>query len=394
VSLARTHKPGVGGSNPPLATKNMNIQSKKSSWWSTFKNSYLRDHNLKKFYNSLNKKNIPPKLNETLNFFIKSESYEWSSKYWRKMVIDQLNLISIKGLDKSKEILGRNYFLWTYLNDSLVINACKLIQKNQINFNVDLFKKHKNFSYEESINHNIILLLLYENIKNKPFFKNLDEILNKQENFYKDKPSLNLEGRKISQDVLNSLLEYTKIEKLTDNIKNKKNNFLEIGAGSGRTAQTILSINNNIKYIIADIPPALNVAYDNLKGIFPEKKISFGFDIDNQDNFLKFYEQNEIMMIFPHQIKFIPNKFIDTSIAVDCLHEMEEKIVKRYMNYFENKSQSLYFKVWEIAALPNSFYKNYSVHDKDDYYIKESWVEIFKEKCIFPSNYYELGYKF
>ena len=131
-----------------------------------------------------------------------------------------------------------------------------------------------------------------------------------------------------------------------------------------------------------------------MKGIFPEKKISFGFNIDNQDNFLKFYEQNEIMMIFPHQIKFIPNKFVDISIAIDCLHEMEEKIVKRYMNYFENKSQSLYFKVWEIAALPNSFYKNYSVHNKNDYYVKESWIEIFKEKCIFPSNYYELGYKF
>ena len=372
----------------------MKIQSKKSSWWSTFKNSYLRNHNLKKFYNILNKKNIPPKLNETLNFFVKSESYEWSSKYWRKMVIDQLNLISTKGLDESKEILGRNYFLWTYFNDSLVNNACKLIQKNRINFNLELFKKHKNFSYEESINHNIILLLLYENIKSKPFFKNLDKILNKQENFYKEKPSLELEGRKISQDVLNSLFECAKIEKLLDNIKNKKNNFLEIGAGSGRTAQTMLSINNNIKYIIADIPPALNVAYDNLKGIFPEKKINFGFNIDNQDNFLKFYEQNEIMMIFPHQIKFIPNKFIDISIAIDCLHEMEEKIVKRYMSYFENKSQSLYFKVWEIAALPNSFYKNYSVHNKDDYYIKESWIEIFKEKCIFPSNYYELGYKF
>ena len=53
------------------------------------------------------------------------------------------------------------------------------------------------------------------------------------------------------------------------------------------------------------------------------------------------------------------------------------------MNYFENKSQSLYFKVWEIAALPNSFYKNYSVHNKNDYYVKESWIEIFKENVFF-----------
>ena len=73
---------------------------------------------------------------------------------------------------------------------------------------------------------------------------------------------------------------------------------------------------------------------------------------------------------------------------------MEEKIVKRYISNFENKSLSLYFKVWEYAALPNSFYKYYSAHSKKDYFIKDNWREVFKEKCIFPSNYYQLGYIF
>ena len=31
---------------------------------------------------------------------------------------------------------------------------------------------------------------------------------------------------------------------------------------------------------------------------------------------------------------------------------------------------------------------------KEDYFIKNEWKEIFKEKCIFPSNYYQLGYRF
>ena len=73
---------------------------------------------------------------------------------------------------------------------------------------------------------------------------------------------------------------------------------------------------------------------------------------------------------------------------------MEKKTVEKYVNNFEKVSKSFYFKVWEYAGLPNSFYKTYSVHNKKDYFIKKEWDEIFKEKCVFPSNYFQIGYKF
>jgi len=63
-------------------------------------------------------------------------------------------------------------------------------------------------------------------------------------------------------------------------------------------------------------------------------------------------------------------------------------------NIFYYVSKSLYFKVWEYAGLPNSFYKTYSIHNKKDYFIKEKWREIYREQCIFPSNYYQSGYIF
>ena len=62
---------------------------------------------------------------------------------------------------------------------------------------------------------------------------------------------------------------------------------------------------------------------------------------------------------------------------------MEEKTVKRYINNFENVSNSLYFKVWEYAGLPNSFYKTYSIHNKKDYFIDEHWREIFPKDVFF-----------
>ena len=73
---------------------------------------------------------------------------------------------------------------------------------------------------------------------------------------------------------------------------------------------------------------------------------------------------------------------------------MEKKIIKNYMINFENVSKLLYFKVWEYAGLPYSFYQNYSVHRKGDYSIKNSWKEHLKERCLYPSDFFQLGYEF
>ena len=60
----------------------------------------------------------------------------------------------------------------------------------------------------------------------------------------------------------------------------------------------------------------------------------------------------------------------------------------------EHVSKLLYFKVWENAGLPYAFFQNYSVHRKEDYFIKDSWKEHFKERCVYPSKFFELGYEF
>ena len=372
----------------------MELQSKKRSWWSTFKNSYIKSHNLKKFYLNLDKKKIPSELNQSLYSFINSKSYDWSSKFWRRLVINHLKLISEKNLKDSADILGKEYFTFTHFNESLIKNACENVKDNKINLNINIFKKQKNFSHEESINHNILIFLLYENIKKKEVFKQFNKIQERKKKSDQIKPSLNINEHSLSQDDLNSLFEFEKIQELIDSLKVKKKHFLEIGSGAGRTTQTILSLIENIKYIVADIPPALNLSFKNISTMFPDKKVSFAFQISNQKDLLKAIEENDVIYIFPHQIDYLPNKYFDISIAIDCLHEMEEKIVEKYILNFERVSQCLYFKVWEYAGLPNSFYKKYSVHNKRDYFIKNEWKEVFKERCIFPSNYYQLGYKF
>ena len=368
----------------------MKLQAKKKSFWSTFKNAYLRQRNLKKFWNKLDKTNLPKELIKTFDLYLNSPSYNWSSKMWRHMIMLHLNLIASGKYKNYENIMSRLYFTWTEIDEDLIKDSCKNIQHNKIDLNVNLFKKQDNLDWTGSINHNLILLLLYENIKSKKVFKYLNKI---KKNDSIVEHSLNINDLEITQDNLNALSEYEKIENLLDKLDVKKKRFLEVGAGSGRTAKVILSINNDAKYVIADLPPAINVSFNNLKTSFPNKKVAKGFELNQEDLNIAF-DKNDILFIFPHQIKFFSKKTFDISIAIDCLHEMERRIVKNYMINFENVSKLVYFKVWEYAGLPYSFYQYYSVHRKEDYFIKDHWKEHLKKRCIYPSKFFELGYEF
>ena len=67
---------------------------KKKSLWGTFKNAYLRQRNLKKFWNKLDKKNLSEELTETFNLYLNSPSYNWSSKFWHHVIMLHLELIA------------------------------------------------------------------------------------------------------------------------------------------------------------------------------------------------------------------------------------------------------------------------------------------------------------
>ena len=104
--------------------------------------------------------------------------------------------------------------------------------------------------------------------------------------------------------------------------------MLEIGAGSGRTSEAMMTINNNLKYIICDIPPAIYISYSRLKIAFPNKKISLLIDINDKDELQKNIKSNDISFVFPHQLKVIYKKYFNFVLAVNCLHEMDKKKIK------------------------------------------------------------------
>lgn len=126
-------------------------------------------------------------------------------------------------------------------------------------------------------------------------------------------------------------------------IKNQINNYkkistcnsiLEIGAGYGALAREILLENNNLKYVIIDLPESLLCSYSYLSLEFPNKKHVILSDSDDLSlNFDILYIPLKTLELFI-QSKLITT--FDIFINTFSLGEMTNKTIEKYYNLVTN----------------------------------------------------------
>jgi hypothetical protein len=222
-------------------------------------------------------------------------------------------------------------------------------------------------------------------------------------------PYIEIEGIKVTSDKINSLFDYDKINRFCN--LNHQKIILEIGAGSGRTSQSIMTFNSNCKYVICDIPPALYISYERLKKVFKNKKIGLLYDYQNNNQKVKLtggggsseqdlntqINHHDISFIMPHQLNLLNNRFFDLTIAIDCLHEMDKKTINKYINNINKISKLFYFSVWKKTNVPfsgifNRFSNNLNYYS-NDYNLPKNFKKEFEEDLIFPSNFISSGYR-
>ena len=370
----------------------------KKTFWSKFRNAYLKDANFKKFWRKTNKDKFDKDLVDLVNYYISSKSFEFSSRFWNILNIAHLNQIKQFGIENFASTVAMHYFTTIAYDDKKIQNILNYIVNTNINpseYSNELFKRQINIDFTHSVNHNIILNLLYTYIKHNNYNHYIKRL--EKNNFLIDKvPNIKIDNLLLTQDKLNSILEFINIKKILDNIESSSFNILEIGAGSGRTTETIISLleqDKKIKYVIVDIPPAIYINFLRMKNNYPNKKIALALNIDSQESLREMYDENDIILILPHQLNYFLNKDFDITIAIDCLHEMDKKIIKFYMDTVHRISGHLYYKVWNKTHVPYAFNNFLSAKDKKGYQIKSSWKLILDEKSTFPYNYSELGYK-
>ena len=343
-----------------------------SEWWGSYSPPLIHENAISK------------DLTGMVDHFITTETFKNASGYWLYLCMDHIKLLVTHGVENFKQNIEKNHYWGEATIDSRLIHT---IINNPVHVEIDtqmIFKHHEYCSINESVQHNIANVILLNYI----FDNQLEGYLELMEESKFGNPiTISYNNKNISFALLNSIIE---VDVILKNIEcNEGHSFLELGAGSGRTAIAMCKAKENVKYVICDIPPALYISQENVSRELPKKEI-FRFRVfesfdDVKDDFLS----ADIRFITPDQLELIPDKFINTSIAIDCLHEMTNESVVAYFEQFNRISDTLYFKS-QVKQWADTSRKSLDI---DTYPIRDNWSKILHERSVIPHDYFNAIYK-
>ena len=307
------------------------------------------------------------------------------SNYWK--VLNRRNIAQLldDGFGNFKQTVALNYFT-TLLKEgnpqlSFVIENSTQEGISWARGKAKKCKRHDFFNKKRSFLFNFYTFLLWKYVQQQVGY---DHLQNLHEPEFGNPPSVFLEGRRISQDIAYSALEYHSIMEGVKNFENV-HTVCEMGAGYGRSAYVILFLNPGIKYIVVDIPPALYISQRYLSAVFPDRKKFLFREFNDFSDIMPEFNEAEIVFLMPHQFKNIPNKFVDLFLAIDCLHEMLPSQIDGYFDIIDKLAKQFYFCCWKETKIPID---DFLLTEKD-YPIKSHWEEVFWRERKVYTTYFE-----
>ncbi len=291
-----------------------------------------------------------------------------ASNFWEKL--NQLNIRWLKedGLDNFKRTVNNNYFNWmVHIKSIYFRNVMRsyfiklarypkmLLSLLEVNIGEMYHRTYVSTSIQASYFQRKIyalyLLFLYEYVKDQ------DElgIFHKLEEPSDGNPIvIEKQGKRISQDIANSYMEYSYVRNSLGNKFSEIKVIAEIGGGYGRLSYLfhLLHESEGIKVILIDLPPALFVAQWYLKKVFPEAKI---MDYRNFSNFSEIehdFKESSICFLLPHQLELLPEGALDLLINISSLQEMSREQINNYYKLVDNKARYFYTKQWVLWENP------------------------------------------
>jgi putative sugar O-methyltransferase len=194
------------------------------------------------------------------------------------------------------------------------------------------------------------------------------------------------EGRAVSEDLCNSVLEYTS---MVDAMPALPRLVVELGSGYGRLAWVFLSEQPDVRYVLVDIPPGLAIAQRYLTETFPERAAFHFRHFDSYAEVADELERAQIVFLTPNQLAMIPSLDADLMINVSSLHEMRREQIEHYFELFaEHCGGFFYTKQWQRSL--NAF--DDLVIRREDYPVPSAWTTVFDRVHPVQTRFFEALY--
>ena len=311
------------------------------------------------------------------------------SKYWEELNRKNLQQLADSGYDNFKRTLARNYFTWIVnpLNKQIrfLMREAGFLESVKIFVNAIRSPRHELLKRKHTIFYNMLTNLLWVYVEKN----DTDSMLKQLEEPLAGNPlRVQRNGRLISQDLANSLIEYKAILH-PDLDRRDVRTILELGPGYGRTAYVFLTLQPGCRYILVDIPPALYVAQRYLSEVFPQRK-TFDFrNIEDFDTVREEFENADIIFLTPNQLEMLPDQSVDLFLNISSLHEMRLDQIRYYFGEIERLTRHyFYFKQWKETTVP---FENETIRESD-YPVRDHWKLVYRQQCEVQHKFFEALY--
>ncbi len=331
-----------------------------------------------------NRSLYPHELQELISSYVLSSDFSKTSEYWLYLLRQNLEQIKQGGVENYGTSVARNYYTWTDFDDNRINN---LVPEKSANpeVSLDIFKTHRGFTKSESLKHNVLIQLMYLFLQKASLLDQLHSLSDSGFVFGRH-PFLDSKHGKLTSDKLASLIELQNFQPVLSRYATPR--ILEIGAGSGRTANALMCLNANLKYVIADIPPATYIATQRLRAAFPLIKIKVAKNQAHLSQLIQNEDDWDVLVLLPSLLEYIPDKYFGLMLAIDCLHEMKEEARIMFSDVANKKSEHYFFKIWNDTHIPlDGVYLTKT--NLSDYGVKDNWKCITSSASVFPSDFSE-----
>ena len=126
----------------------------RKDFFSKVKNAYFQRFNIHKFWRDLKINKIDNELKTLVDLYLSSDSRKFTSKYWDKININNLDQINQLGVEKFHTSVSNFYFTWKSINDENIKELFDFFGANKfgpVESNI-LLKKHNGLTITQSIN--------------------------------------------------------------------------------------------------------------------------------------------------------------------------------------------------------------------------------------------------
>lgn len=194
-------------------------------------------------------------------------------------------------------------------------------------------------------------------------------------------------GRRISEDLANSLLEYGSIAECVSGPRLRDATLLEIGAGYGRFADLFLAAQPHARAVIVDIPPALALAQAYLTArhpALPTHRFSRGC---GNTTLTQAVNDSRLAFLTPNQFAALAPIGADVVVNISSLHEMLPEQVTEYLRLIDRHAAGGFFYTKQWARW---FNKVDGVQtDQASYPYPPSWRRLFERTPVAQPAFFE-----